>query len=294
VPDVGPRQGVYFLANDVVLDRAIAFLNSFRRFNESMPLCLIPYANDLDQLLRLQSRYDFTIWSGDPALLRTCDEMSRSFHGPQRTEPKYRKLAAWEGEFDEFIYLDCDTVILRDVSPVFKLLGSAGFVTGYSDIPSARHLVWHDSIYQAGVLSEDQIAYAAGTGLVASRKEHLRFAEVRRRLAAALSLIPHMYLDTCDQPLLNYLIVSSGLPRTSLAVNAASGDTDTGIEWWAGVPVGEVRDGQIVSPQSPPILMVHWAGFWYQEGRDRIQSELPHLDLAALPNQDLWDYYRNL
>jgi hypothetical protein len=290
---VGLRQGVYFLANDFILDRVIAFLNSFRRFNESLPLCLIPYADDLDQLLRLQSRYDFSIWSGDMSVLQTCDEISRSFHGPRRTEHKYRKLAAWEGEYDEFVYLDCDTVILRDVSAVFAHLDQFAFVTGYSNHPPTRPLVWNDSIYQAGVLTEEQVAYAAGTGLVASRKEHLRFAGVRQQLPAALELAPHMYLETCDQPLLNYLIVSSGLPHTSLAVIAgAGGATDVAIEWWAGEPVGTIRDGQIVSAQSPPILMVHWAGFWYQEGRDHIQSGLPDLDLAELPNYELWSYYR--
>jgi hypothetical protein len=288
-----PRQGVYFLANDFVLDRAVAFLNSFRRFNESTPLCLIPFADDLDGLLALQSRFDFTIWSGDPAILPTCDEISRSFHGPQRTERKYRKLAAWEGEFDEFVYIDCDTVILRDVSFVFKYLDEFGFVTGHSNFPATRGLVWEDSIFEAGVLTEQQISYAAGTGFLASRREHLPFAEVQRRLPGALELAPHMYLETCDQPLVNYLVVTSGLPYTSLAVIAeADGAAGVPMERWGGMPVGEVRDGQLVSEQSPPILMVHWAGVWYREGKDLTQ--LPDADLTELPNYDLWNYYRTL
>jgi hypothetical protein len=282
--------GVYFLANDFILDRALAFLNSFRRFNPSIPLCLIPYADDVDKLLRLQSRYDFSVWPGDPALLELCDEISREFHGPRRTEHKYRKLACWEGDFDEFVYIDADTVILHDVGFAFGYLDRYAFLTSQSSSADTRRWVWEDSIYEAGLLTEEQIFYAANTGFVASRKEHLRFADVRPRLPGALKLAPHMYLETCEQPLLNYLIVTSGLPYTSLSVLAAGdGAAGIAIERWAGQPVGEVRDGRIVSAD-PPVLMVHWAGLWYRDGKDL--ASIPDVDLTELPHYQLWDYYR--
>jgi hypothetical protein len=44
------RRGVYFLANDGILDMAIAFLNSFPTYNPSIALCLIPNADDVAQL----------------------------------------------------------------------------------------------------------------------------------------------------------------------------------------------------------------------------------------------------
>jgi len=181
--------------------------------------------------------------------------------------------------------------VLRDVGFVFGYLDRFAFVTGSSNVPVIRGLVWEDSIYQAGALTDDQIAYAAGTGFVASRKEHLPFAAVRRRVPGALQLAQHMYLETCEQPLLNYLIVTSGLPYSSLSVIASTGDAvDVAVERWAGMPVGEVRRGQIVSPESPPTLCVHWAGLWYRDGKDIAQ--LPHVDLSELPNYDLWSYYR--
>ena len=49
------QRGVYFLANDGILDMAIAFLNSFRTYNPSTALCLIPYADDVEQLTSLGS-----------------------------------------------------------------------------------------------------------------------------------------------------------------------------------------------------------------------------------------------
>jgi hypothetical protein len=287
---MGRRRGVYFLANDFILDRGLAFLNSFRRYNRSIPLCLIPYAEDVDRLLALQDRYDFTIWA-DTQLLHTCDDISRSFHGAERTEQKYRKLALWEGEYDEFIYFDSDTVVLRDVGFVFEYLDRFAFVTASSNYSETRGLVWNDSIYQAGALTEEQISYAANTGFVASRKEHLRFDDIQQRWPAALPLAPHMYLETCEQPLLNYLIVTSGLSYTSLfATAAATGATDIPLERWAGLPIGAVRDGEIVSAESPPALFVHWAGLWYRDGQDIARH--PQFDPTELPNYNLWSYYR--
>lgn len=288
---MGLRRGVYFLANDFILDRALAFLHSFRRYNPAMPLCLIPYADDIERLCALRDRYDFTVWA-DTTVLHRCDDISREFKDPNSPEGKFRKLALWEGEFDEFLYIDCDTVVLRDVGFIFTYLDEFAFVAGSSNYPVTRPLVWNDSIYQVGALTEEQIAYAASTGMLASRREHLRFDEVRRRLPAALALAPHMYLATCEQPVLNYLIVTSGLPYTSLyATWRATGAADIALERWAGMPVGEVRDGEIVAEHSPPVLVVHWAGLWYRGSTD--VTLFPDFDPADLPNYDLWSYYRD-
>ena len=106
------QRGVYFLANDGILDMAIAFLNSFRTYNPSTALCLIPYADDVEQFTSLHQQYNFTVWS-DVDKLRWCDDISWSFHGC--VVGQYRKLAMWEGPFDRFVYIDCDTVVLHNI-----------------------------------------------------------------------------------------------------------------------------------------------------------------------------------
>ncbi|MBM7086547.1 hypothetical protein [Micromonospora humidisoli] len=281
------RRGVYFLANDYVLDRAIAFLNSFRAHHESLPLCLIPFADDIDDVLKLQSRFDFSVWSGDPAVLAACDDISRAFHG--EVKGHYRKLAAWEGGYDEFVYVDTDTILLRDLSFAYDLLDTYGFVTTTSNVPANTKWVWQQSVRGTGVLTAEQIEYAAGTQFIASRKECLRFAEVLPRMDAALALSGHMALVTLEMPLLNYLMVTSGRPYTSLRVLAGAeggGEPPPGDipqERWAGDPIGPVRDGRLVTPGSPPVFLVHWAGMWW---------ELERGDRVELPHGDLWSYYR--
>jgi hypothetical protein len=283
------RRGFYFLANDYVLERVIAFLNSFRMYNETAELCLIPFDDDIDGVLRLQSRYDFSVWSGDPALLRTCDDISREFH--DEVKGHYRKLACWEGDFDEFVYVDTDTIVLRDMDFLFDYLDRYGFFTTISDHPGIFEWVWKDSIRQTGALTEQQWGYSASTGLIASRKECLRFADVQPRLPAAIELAPHMALVTLEMPPLNYLMVTSGWPYGSLAVLSEQGGVDGGpdpnipLECHAAQPVGEIRDGRIISPAVPPIFLVHWAGMWWQLERGEREQ---------IPYYDLWSHYRYL
>ena len=275
-------RGVYFLANDRILDMTVAFLNSFRENNPTIPLCLVPYASDIEELVKLQDRYDFTVWA-DLDLLRRCDRVGWFFHG--QIYGHYRKLALWEGMFDEFLYIDSDTVVLRDVDFVFDHLDDFDFVTAKSNIRADRQWVWHDSIQDVGKLTEEQVDFAANTGFIASRRGLLPFAKIRERLTAAVELGPHMQLWCIEQPLLNYLIVTSGRRYSSLyAIAAHTGATDIPQEEWAGGFDAVVRDGVIVSPQSPPTLLVHWAGEW---ARARLEG-------TQIPHYDLWSHYREL
>jgi hypothetical protein len=276
------KRGVYFLANDVVLDQAIAFLNSFRTYNPSISLCLIPFADDIEQLRRLAPRYDFSIWS-DLTILQQCDDISRVFHG--RTIGQYRKLAAWEGRYDEFVYIDTDTVVLEDVDFAFEHLSQFDFVTSHSNDPYIRKWVWKDSIYGAKALTPEQISFAANTGFITSRRGCLTVDKVLDRLPKAVELAEHMELICVEQPLLNYLMVTSGMRYSSLGeISRHTGRLDIPYERWGGEPALVVQGGRVLWPDVPPTLLVHWAGEW-QRAREENQP-IPHLGL--------WEFYRNM
>jgi len=271
--------GVYFLANDRVYDQVVAFLNSFREHNPTIALRLIPFADDTSRIEALAPRYGFTVWN-DAEVLKRCDAISARFHG--EVVGHYRKLAAWEGEFDRFLYIDCDTVVLHSVDFVFEHLARHDFLASHSNIPNIRKFVWRDSVYSTGVLTREQIRYSANTGFVASRTEALDLDQVEARLDGALALAEHMELICCEQPLLNYLIVTSGRPYTSLSsIAVKTGDWDIPQERWAGLSIDPVPDGR--GPQSP-ILMVHWAGEWEKSRREG----------TPIPHRELWEHYRTM
>ena len=282
------NRGVYFLANDRVYENALTFLNSFRTYNPTIPLCLIPYADDSARVRDLADRLGFTIWRDDEALLR-CDRVSHAFFPEAGARHGlFRKLAAWSGEFDEFIYIDCDTVVLRPVDYVFDFLDRYAFITGSSNFPGPPAAAWSDSIYQTGALTVEQIEYAANTGFIASRRDLLNLDQViADKLPKALVLAPHMALRYGDQPFLNYLMVTSDLPYTSLGVLASDHEAnpDLPIEQWGGMEIGTVRDGVITPPEYwPPALFVHWAGEFQRAAAEG----------GRIMHHDLWSHYHDL
>ncbi|GAA1766981.1 hypothetical protein GCM10009681_42580 [Luedemannella helvata] len=274
---------MYFLANDRVYEQAVAFLNSFRQHNPDVPLCLVPFADDVARVAALADRYDFTIWS-DLAMLRRCDELSRRFHG--EVLGQYRKVALWSGGYDEFVYVDCDTVVLRPVDFALDLLSDYDVVASHSDIPGIRRFVWRDSIMDTGALTAWQIRYAASTGFLASRRGVLDADRVCADPTEALALAPHMALECSEQPLLNYLIVTSGGRYSSLfTIALRTRDRTMPQEVWAGSDLGEVSGGQVLPPPNhPSVLLVHWAGQW-----ERVRREG-----GDIPYRQLWEHYRSL
>jgi hypothetical protein len=272
-------RGCYFLANDEMLEFTIAFLNSFRHYNPSQPLCLVPYDDKADRVAALQAEYGFEIWSDD-ATLRRCDAISRHFHS--WTVGHYRKLAIWDGPYDQFVYIDIDTVVLNSIEFMFPLISVYGLITSHSNMPELRRWVWKDSIDQAGVLSEAQKSFSANTGFIGSKRGYLSLDIAERKLAAGVEVKPHMELLCAEQPFLNYLIVTSGQAHTSLHVLGKHHQMQVPIERWAGMDIGRVVDG-VINPGSPQkTLLVHWAG------------ERRKLGTPEFSNPEIWAYYRNL
>jgi len=298
-------RGVYFLASDGTLDLARAFLNSFRAHNPDLPLCLVPFDDCYSEIAELREKYLFSILENREDF-RFCDAISRKFHHEVRGE--YRKLSMWNGIFQEFVYIDLDTVILANVEFVFSFLEEYDFITSHSDMPENRDMVWKPSIWESGRLSSRQIEYAANTGFIASRRGLLTLAKVGSRMPEALQLREHMELHCKEQPLLNYLIVTSGRTFTSLFCLAyRCGRRSPGIrqELWAGISGWEVRGGQLIKRgrQHHQLLMVHWAGIWRPGPlEDRVNGFLVRLGLMAkkpqvgrfIPYRKLWAYYRDL
>lgn len=301
---VAPR-GAYFIANDRILDLAITFLNSFRAHNPDIPLCLVPFDARFERVARMQGAYGFTVF---PRLdvCAACDRISERFHS--RTRGVYRKLAMWEGDFQEFVYIDADTVVLRDVSFAFDHLAEHDFITSHSNMPSLVRWVWKPSIHETGRLTGEQIAYSANTGFLVSRRGALALKDVERRLDEVAAVAPHMALGQCpEQPVLNYLIVTSGRRYTSLSELSRTG-ARPGLpaERWAGTRGGRIEGGRIVFEGDPtPVLLVHWAGQWQPTRWDYWRYRL--LKLARLVPPDaippvrlrlryrrLWRHYRRL
>jgi hypothetical protein len=111
----GGSTGVYCLANDAVLDWFRPFLESLRRHDPMRRLVVIPYDDRISELERL-SRQNGVELMGDA----TLGELDRLGGG------RFRKLAAFWGPLDRFLFLDADTVVLGALDHLFAVLDDAG------------------------------------------------------------------------------------------------------------------------------------------------------------------------
>lgn len=277
-------RGVYFLANDKVYDLAIAFLNSFRLHNKDIALCLIPYDQKFEAIAALKDEYNFTIFDQDN-ILDYCDDISVKFHEKQLGA--YRKLAAWEGNFEEFVYIDLDTVVLDSIDFCFEYLKTYPIFTSHSNVRSMVQWVWKDSIYAKQVLSLKQIKYSANTGFFVSKKKLLSMELVLTKVDAALKLKDDMVLFCMEQPFLNYLIVTSGYNYSSISqMFFKNWRLKVKFEYWAGIKGAITIKGKLyVFLFFRPFFLVHWAGLW-QPVNSGARKKIPY--------KKLWDYYRNL
>jgi hypothetical protein len=254
--------GVYFLANDRIIGLTIAFLNSFRTFNPDIPLCLIPFREDVEKLSQLKEKYNFSIFS-DTAFLEHCDKLSTLFH--DKILGHYRKLACWQGPFGQFIYIDVDMIVLKDVSFAFDLMNDFDFLTSCSNIAEAEKWVWKPSVHSTGLLSKEQISYAANTGFIVSQKGFIPADTLLIRAAEAQQLKEHMELYCMEQPFLNYLIVTSGSSYSSLwNLMDSAFFPQNYIEYWAGNGSKNLEN-HLQTPHNGKlreIFLIHWAGVW--------------------------------
>ena len=297
-PRLGISRGVYFLANDSILDLALAFLNSLRISNPSIPLCLIPFASDIDRLKELSDLYNFIIYENHENI-RRCDEIACKIFGRQCGQ--FRKLCAFDGPFDEFLYIDCDTVLISDPYFAFQHLSNYDFIFSHSDTSGLRRWVWKDSIFSTDLLNARQIAFSANTGFFCSRKQEINLHSVEKNIDKSMELVPHMELLCAEQPYLNYLVITSGKRYTSLLRLSESYKHYTPpLEKWAG---GNVFRRDSVSHKSKNIFLYHWAGCWSADHNDRrlysllakfgLRSRTPQVKLF-MPRKNLWKRYRHM
>jgi hypothetical protein len=278
--DKKTARGVYFLANNRVLEQAIAFLRSFRTHNPTIPLCLIPYDDDFDQIAALRTTYSFSIFD-DVALLANCDAISEKFHG--RVLGAYRKLVTWEGAFETFAYIDIDTVVLDSVDFAFECLKYGRYIASHSNLDNLRQWVWQEDVYSTHLLTPPQISFSANTGFFVSVRGMLSMQHVLAKVPSALALKDSMVLHCMEQPFLNFLVVTSGYSYTSLLTLRLRGVVPAAkLEWWGGLEGATVDGGKLFPPGGEPVFLVHWAGIWREaseSGKD-------------LPYQSLWNFYR--
>ena len=136
--------GIYILANDVVVDQLIALVNSIRKNSEkNYPICVIPYDDRLqktrqyvdsknnvelledESLINRWEKFSTQIWERHPTAI--AHWQAKGIEGVNRMG-MHRRFCAFEGPFERYIYLDADTLAVGDLDNIFKHLDSFDWV----------------------------------------------------------------------------------------------------------------------------------------------------------------------
>ncbi|ANV87360.1 hypothetical protein [Picosynechococcus sp. PCC 7117] len=270
--------GVYFSANDIVCDWAIAFLNSYRTFNPDLRLILIPFNDQCDRLLKLQNTYNFEIYT-DSSFER-LEAIGKAFElGHTPTGPYwFRRYAAFWGECDRFMYLDARQVVLADLKPIIQALDDYDFELLHFDCAI-------NQVYEPGelcrVLLRQGKARGFNSGRWAARKKLFSLKEFEQFATDALKVRDQLNPRNTDQAFINYCCdmkpvryghvaeVLGGICQSSWARQSGKVYQNNGrYHLWDYGGLDHKKQ----------LILLHWAG--YQQNKPK-------------PHSYLYFYYKN-
>ena len=268
-------RGVYIVANDKVAENAIALLSSLRLHDPEIPVYLIPFNDDYHTVAaRLASLYNVQLFPDLALINRLTDNIGDIFPRDFLALPnKMRKLAAWFGPLDEFLYIDTDILFFTPVTDTLAYLDQADFIWCDYHFKGGLEDVFSEVVPAQGIFDEAALKDVFNSGLWGSKKSALsleRLYDLLRECAAHRE-----YFDfsngTTDQPIMNYLVLKA-IPSRLNIVKANPGEPGS----WGGTPHFE-RRGDRLFDGDRPLRYLHWAGTPMRPGG---------------PYRDLWAHYR--
>jgi hypothetical protein len=276
--------GVYFSANDIVYDWAIAFLNSFRTFNPDLRLILIPFNDQCDRLYQLKDKHNFELYI-DSSFDR-LEAIGQAFElGHTTTGPYwFRRYASFWGQLDRFMYLDVRQVVLGDLMPLITALDRFNFDFLYYDCAI-------NQVYEPGEFRQQLLRQGKGRGFNsgrwAARKGLFSIEEFEQLATAALKIREQLNPRNTDQAFINYCCDLKPVCYGHFA--EVIGDICQNA--WVRQPGTVYRSGESYRlwdhgglEHKKQVILLHWAGY-------KLSTMMPHRDLFdrySLQDQSIW------
>lgn len=245
------KMGIYTLANDVVYDQLVALLNSIEaNVSPDIPICIIPYDERLNKVKQeVDSRKNVTFFDNRESLQRWdkfAEEVWAVHPAAKQTNlarnawyksPLLRKLAAFDGEFDKFVFYDADSLAMKPLDSAWQKLDSYDFVFDDWEHIKSREVAALDlSLIQAsGLYQEEDVRpklhcssfFASKRGIFAPEEiESMKQLLIERGEIAWVTRIwddafLFNYLTLrCDRPFFNFTLSPNGQDKTGNCANA--------------------------------------------------------------------------
>ena len=233
--------GIYTLANDYVYNQLVALLNSIEtNAGQDMPVCVIAYNDQVDRVrAEVASRKNVTLLE-NPEIFADWEEFSYQVWKSHKTALQIwqekgikkfyrvgenRRYCAFDprSQFDRFIYLDADTLVMQPLEFVFGQLDDHDFVVYDFQYKDPSHIFNLSSDRLLEVFSEERIEseifcsgfYASKRGIFPPEQRDWLLSQLRNGDSDIL------YMAAPNQSVLNYMRMTANVSFYNFARNLA-------------------------------------------------------------------------
>ncbi|PSN19198.1 sugar transferase [filamentous cyanobacterium CCP5] len=292
--------GICTLGNDRVYDQIVALINSIEaNGGPQMPICIFPYDDQTQRLQALAADRPEVQLYDDNASIQRWDAFVKAVWATHPTAPErwraagsqgihrmgtHRRLCAFDGPFDRFLYMDADTLLLQSPQRIFDYLNDYDWVTYDFQHKDLSHVFDGESEWLNKLFSIEQLQQVFCSGFYASRRGMFSpelDGELLQRLQSGEGAV--LYPMAPDQTVLNYLVLRSQLRVCNLArhlpVAQRTGNSVTSSHFVTRA--GQGFDGET------PLTYLHYIGV-----SSRLFSTLCRGENVDFPYREIFLHYR--
>ncbi|MDB9313865.1 hypothetical protein PN462_12200 [Spirulina sp. CS-785/01] len=228
--------GICTLGNDYVYDQVVALLNSIEAvLGSDFPVCIYPYDERTSQLaafiadrpqvqiyqdsvsMEKWDRFAKRAWDTHPTAFQRWEAAGNNGYYRFGT---HRRYCAFDGPFDRFLYMDADTLLLKDIQFIFEQLEQSDCVVYDFQHKDLTHVYDVNSEKLTQVFPQTRLETEIFcSGFHASKRDFFP-AETREQLIESLQSgdAEVLYPMAPDQTLLNYMMMKSGAKICNFAL----------------------------------------------------------------------------
>lgn len=285
--------GICTLANDRVYDQLVALLNSIEAvIGPETPVCIYPFDEQLDRIrAEISHRPNVQLYDDQESIQRWDTFMAQV--APERLNQKlrlygaHRRFCAFDGPFDKFIYMDADTLAMNSLDRVFQQLDDYDWVVydfQYLD-PTKIYNLNSPKLHQ--VFSPERVASEIFCSGFFGARRGLFNVEQRDWLIAQLQAgeVDVLYEGAGEQPVLNYMVMRSGIKSCNLArllpSSEVTGSSVTSSHF--------IETDHILYDRGKRLTYIHYIGV-----KPQLMEQVCAGKNVGFPYRDLFLYYRYL
>ncbi len=252
---VAGGEGIVCLANDGIIDGLRALCESLRVNSPGIPLTVIPFNEDLTRTRELLARSGHQLY--EDASLQAMDALGRGYWPGEQWRPHaMRKLCAFWGPYERFLFLDADIVVLSSLRPYFDWFAGDSAQLMYFE--ADLNMVYSGAVREEMVSRRGAVGFQ--TGVFMGRRGAVS-PEALDSLMEGCAPYRHGFVDILEQTFLNY--VTDTLSLSKVNAHEAVPEVSDG---WAGMRLKRRGEGFVLADArmprpGRPVTLIHWGGY---------------------------------